>query len=180
MVAQLFAQERPDGSAGERLTHIALGAAAGVAGTMLMQGMLMATKKWLPQGLPPIRRDPGEHMVHQAERALPARMAESIPQAAETIAAKSLALGYGASFGAAYGALRTNGGSALIDGTLLGLASWMTGYIGWLPATGLMPPVWKHQPAQIAVPAVEHVVYGIATVAAYDLLHQLVHEEHDE
>jgi hypothetical protein len=31
-----------------------------------------------------------------------------------------------------------------------------------------MPPVWKQEPRQIAMPIAQHAVYGAATVAAYD------------
>jgi hypothetical protein len=41
---------------------------------------------------------------------------------------------------------RPRGGSALLDGALLDIASWAAGYLGWLPALGLMPPVWRQDP----------------------------------
>ena len=157
------------------LTEAAIGAAAGIAGTLVIQGLLAATQKWLPQGMPPIRRDPGEFMVHQAERALPTSVTQRIPETAETVASSALALGYGATFGALYAALRGRRGSALLEGPILGLVSWAAGYLGWLPATGLMPPVWKQQPTQITVPVIDHALYGLATVAAYQYLDQLVH-----
>ena len=77
-----------------------------------------------------------------------------------------LGLSYGASFGAGY-AGTPGTGSVLFDGTLLGLGVWAAGYLGWLPATGLMPPVWKQRARQVWAPGVEHVVYGLATVCAF-------------
>jgi hypothetical protein len=170
-----IATRTTDKNAAEMLTHAALGAAAGVAGTLVIQGLLAATKKWLPEGMPPIRRDPGEFMVHQTERALPARIMQHIPETAETVASNALGLGYGATFGAVYGAMRGHRGSALLEGPLLGLASWAAGYLGWLPATGLMRPVWKQRPTQVTVPIVEHALYGLATATAYEYLDRLVH-----
>jgi hypothetical protein len=161
----------------DALAHAALGAAAGVVGTFVLQGLMAAHKRWMPESLPPIKADPGQFMIHQAERALPAGVMQSIPESAESVASKTMQLGYGASFGAAYGAVRGQGGSALTDGAALGLATWATGYLGWLPATGLMPPPWEHKPAQLALPIVEHALYGIATVAAYELMHHFVHPQ---
>jgi hypothetical protein len=56
--------------------------------------------------MPPIREDPGEFMVEQAEELLPEETREQVPTVVETVAAKSLALGYGMTAGAIYGALR--------------------------------------------------------------------------
>ncbi|HTL17320.1 MAG TPA: hypothetical protein VL793_08790, partial [Patescibacteria group bacterium] len=53
------------------------------------------------------------------------------------------------------------------EGALLGLLTWAVGYLGWLPGAKLMPPVWKHQPKQIAMPIAEHALFGVATVAGY-------------
>ena len=54
----------------------------------------MATQKWLPEAMLPIRKDPGELMVEQVEQSLLSEMSERGPAMAETAAAKSLALGY--------------------------------------------------------------------------------------
>ena len=72
------------------------------------------------------------------------------------------------SSGVLYGLVRSGRGSILVDGPLLGLGVWAAGYLGWLPATDLMPPITEHEPKQIAVPIVEHALFGIAVVAAYE------------
>jgi uncharacterized membrane protein YagU involved in acid resistance len=125
--------------------------------------------------MPSMRKDPGEFMVHQAERALPAKAMQRIPQPAEHAAAQALGMGYGMTFGAAYAALRRGGGPAIRDGALLGLICWAAGYLGWLPAAGLMPPLWKQKWSQLCPPVIEHIIYGIATVAGFDLLHEQLH-----
>jgi hypothetical protein len=89
------------------------------------------------------------------------------------VAAKSLALGYGLTAGAIYGALCPHPGNLLVDGTALGLGVWAAGYLGWLPALGLMPPVQQQETEQIAGPIVQHVIFGVATVAADQWLHDL-------
>lgn len=165
--------DRPD-----LLQRIALGAAGGFAGTLALQTLLGASPKLLPSAAPPLRQHPGEFMVEKAEEALPERARNRIPEAAETVAAQALGVGYGLTFGALYAALRPRGGSPLLDGLMLGAAAWAAGYLGWLPALGLMPPVWKQNVPQALAPAAEHAVYGMVTVAAYDWLQErLVHAE---
>jgi len=126
-------------------TRAALGAAGGLVGTFALQALMTATGKAMPQTTPPIREDPGEFMVERAESLLPKSARENVPQTVETAAAGALALGYGLTFGSLYGALRPRGGDALTDGAVLGAACWAAGYAGWLPALGLMPPVWRQR-----------------------------------
>ena len=154
----------------DRLTQLALGAAGGFVGTVALTAVLQATMKWMPQTAPPLREEPGKFMVHKAEDALPANVRASIPRPLENAAARLLAIGYGITFGALYAALRPRGGSALLDGAMLGIGSWAAGYLGWLPALGLMPPVWRQKAPAVITPAAEHVLYGVATVGVYDWL----------
>lgn len=147
--------------------RILLGAASGAAATFVLQALMKQTAKSFPDSKPPIRKDPGEFMVDKAEALLPESARDRISEKAEAVAAKSLHLGYGISAGALYGALRGNGGWLLVDGTLLGLAVWGIGYLGWLPATDLMPPVTEHSSQQVIAPLVQHAVFGLAAVSAY-------------
>jgi hypothetical protein len=117
-----------------------------------------------------MRVEPGPYLVHQGHRMLPARTWGMIPDKAEKSAAAGLSFCYGMSFGALYGALRPRGGSALLDGVVLGTACWAAGYLGWLPAAGIMPPIWRQKPAQVAGPIAQHALYGVAAVGAYDLI----------
>lgn len=160
------------------LERIALGAAGGFAGTLVLQALVGASQKWLPSAAPPLREHPGKFMVERAEEVLPERVRGRIPEAAETAAAQALGVGYGLAFGGLYAALRPRGGSPLLDGLILGTTAWAAGYLGWLPATGLMRPVWRQNALQALAPAAEHAVYGMVTVAAYDWLREnLVHAE---
>jgi hypothetical protein len=156
-------------SGDDRTGRLALGA-AGFAGTLVLQAIRTANQAWLPGTMPPIRRDPGAFMIERAEGALPDRVRRQVPERAEADAAQLLAVGYGLTFCALYAAVRPGGGTPLRDGLALGLATWAAGYLGWLSAAGLMPPVWRQRPGQALLPAAEHVAYGVATVAAYDRL----------
>jgi hypothetical protein len=149
------------------------GAAAGLAGTFLIQGLLAASQKWAPQSLPPMKQDPGEFMIEKAEEQLPQNVREKIPEELEKAAAKALALGYGTTFGALYAASRPETRNLLLEGSALGLVTWGAGYLGWLPATGLMPPLTQQDPKQIAGPILSHVLFGIVTVGLYRFLRRL-------
>jgi hypothetical protein len=105
-------------------------------------------------------------MVEQVESALPVARRAQVPPKGKAAAEKGLQLGYGATFGMLYG-LAAGEGSPLVAGAVLGLATWAVGYLGWLPATGLMPPVTRQEPARVAGPIATHLGYGIATAAAY-------------
>ena len=115
---------------------------------MALQALMAANQKVAAGTIPPILEDPGQFMVEHAEAALPGRVRRAIPDWAETATARGLGLGYGLTFGALYAALRPRGGSVLAEGVALGLACWAAGYLGWLPAAGLMPPVDEQDPAQ--------------------------------
>jgi hypothetical protein len=149
------------------LKRVSLGALGGLAGTVVIQTLLIANRKKMPSAVPPISRHPGEFMVGKAKEALPKKAKEHLPEKVETAVAQGMGIGYGVVFGALYAALRPKPERSYTDGAILGLANWAAGYLGWLPASRLMPPVWRQNPQQVLVPAAEHVLYGIATVAAY-------------
>jgi hypothetical protein len=136
--------------------------------------LLTASQKWLPNTVPPLRQDPGEFMAKTGKEALPDSVHRRIPQVVEMGAARTLAVGYGLTFGGLYTLLRPQGGSPFVDGVILGIANWATGYLGWLPALGLMPPVWQQNAPQAITPIAEHALYGIITVAMYDWLRERV------
>jgi len=152
--------------------RLALGAAAGLAATLALQAVRTSTQKLIPETMPPMRKDPGEFMVEQAEELLPSETRDDIPGIAEAAAAKSLAMGYGMMFGALYGALRDDGGNVLIDGLTLGLGVWAIGYLGWLPATELMPPITEQTSEQVAGTILQHELFGVVTTMIYRSLYR--------
>ena len=148
-------------------SQLAFGAVAGLAGTMTIQTLLKAHQKLAPESLPPMNEDPGHFMIRKAEQLLPQKARERIHEKAESASAKLLGLGYGMTFGALYAALRPKTRRPLLEGALLGIATWAAGYLGWLPGAKLMPPVWKQNATQVALPLAEHALYGVATVESY-------------
>ena len=150
--------------------RILLGTAAGFAGTMVLMALRAGSQKAAPGTMPPIQEDPGRFMTRTFEQQLPQETREKVPAPVEKALAGSLALGYGLTAGALYGVVRTHSANALLEGTALGLATWAAGYLGWLPAAGLLPPVYKQETPQVIGPVIRHILFGIGTVAAYDTL----------
>lgn len=139
-------------------------AVAGAAGTLVLQAVRSETGKRFPRTTTPMKQDPGEFMVEAAKSRLPDRVSQAIPQRVDAVAARSLALGYGLTFAAAYAALRPRPKHLLLEGAVLGLATWAAGYLGWLPATGLTPPVTAQTRAQVLTPPAQHLAFGLVVV----------------
>lgn len=141
------------------IKQLALGAAAGVAGTFVMQGLLEQGKKHIPSGTPPMKQDAGEFIVEKVP----------LPPKLKPLAVNALRLGYGTTAGVLYSLLPHSKWRTL-EGVALGLGVWATGYLGWLPAAKLMPPVTEQTPAQITVPLVEHALFGVAVAKAFEAM----------
>lgn len=155
---------------GDALGRLIRGAAAGLAGSLALQVLRTASAQFAPDSIPPIHPDPGEFMVGKAEALLPPAVTSHIPSLVEAAAAKGVAASYGMTAGAVYGLLRPSAGDTLVHGVTLGLGTWAVGYLGWLPALGLMPPVSQQDATEALGPVVRHALFGIVTVAAYRAL----------
>ncbi len=154
------------------MKRVAVGAEAGFVGTLALQLLRTGSQRWLPRSMPPIRTDPGEYIVQRVEAALPSSISKRVPTIVETALAKSLAIGYGLTAGALYAWLRPRGGPLLRDGPVLGLGVWATGYLGWLLALDLMPPLRQQHRLEVIAPAIRHGLFGITTVWAYRWLRE--------
>ncbi len=141
------------------------GAVGGVTGAFALQGLRMASQRILPESMPPMTDNPDEYLVMAAERRLPRKIGYAIPQFVDLIAARSLAIGYGLIGGTLCSLFGARKVPLVARGAGLGILSWAVGYLGWLPRAGLMPPIRKQSPAQIAGPIARHVAFGIVTVA---------------
>lgn len=151
----------------ERTERVAAGAAAGLAGSVGLLLLQLASQRWLPESMPSYREDPGDFIVRKARGQLPSGARERTPRPLEKATAQALAAGYGMTAGASYGLLRPRPGSGVAEGIGFGLATWAAGYAGWLPALQLLPRL-SEQPRSAALgPAVRHVLYGLLTVAVY-------------
>jgi hypothetical protein len=151
----------------ETLTgRLTKGAIAGLASTAALQGLMALDAAMIDDSRPPMD-NPAEFMTRKAEHALPRSTRARIPAAVEAASAAAFAFGYGGTAGAIYAAIRPGAGKLVRDGAILGAATWGVGYLGWLPALGLMKPVSRQEPREVIIPLVEHVLFGVATVAIY-------------
>jgi hypothetical protein len=163
------------------------GGIAGVACSLVMKAMQEAGMRLLPRQMPPLRQDPGEFMVEKAEDALVeagdkltqageelAEAVELVPETVEKVAAQALGIGYGLTFALLFAAARPKVRHVILEGSTLGLATWAAGYLGWLPALGLMKPVDRQKPVQVFNAIGSHLAFGVATAALYRELRKRV------
>ncbi|WP_438025268.1 hypothetical protein [Sorangium sp. So ce233] len=154
------------------IVHAAGGVLGGTVGTALMLQGMKASQR-LPERLkpPPVREDPGEFMVARVEQL----RGEPLPRTLRDALAKGMHWGYGVTNGALFGLatsrihLRTVR-AALLAGAAMGTAVWAIGYIGWLPAAKLTPPVWRQGARHVAVSVLGHMAFGIVSAIPILLL----------
>jgi uncharacterized membrane protein YagU involved in acid resistance len=132
------------------------GLLAGLGATGPMTLAMVVMHRLLPererQPLPP-----RQLTVEAAGRAGVERMDED-EQHYATLAAH---LGYGAAAGAAYARVaEETGGASVAHGVAFGLALWVAGYIGWVPALGFAPAAHRESPPRNALMIASHAVWG--------------------
>src|SRR6185295_18543193 len=120
--------------------RIGAGAAAGLVGTALVQGLMAASQKWAPQSLPPIKQDPGEFMVKKLRSNYPTKCVSKFPSNWKKPQLNRSHLAT-ARPSAPYTPHPVRRPRACYSKAAPCLAAWGVGYLGWLPATGLMPAV---------------------------------------
>ncbi|GAA3446187.1 DUF6789 family protein [Planomonospora venezuelensis] len=88
------------------------------------------------------------------------------PEPGEGVLAAVAHVGFGAACGALFGLLARGRRPPVPAGVGYGLAIWLAGYQGWVPALGVLPPISRDRPGRVAVMGAGHVVYGAALAAA--------------
>jgi hypothetical protein len=153
--------------------HGAEGAIGGVIGTLLVkQGMTLSRR--LPEKLKPpaVRQDPGDFFVSRVEslrgRPLPGGVHDRLASGLSW----AYGIGWGGLLGLAIAGMREQTvRRTLLAGAGMGALVWAVGYVGWLPGTGLMPPIHRQGAGHVAVSVAQHVLYGVAAsvpIAAID------------
>jgi hypothetical protein len=152
--------------------HTASGALGGAVGTALLLKGMKASQK-LPERLKPtpVRRDPGEFMISKVEEL----RGKPLPRALRDSLARGLHWGYGISGGTLLGLVTSRVHvrtlpKALLAGALMGTAVWAIGYIGWLPAAKLTPPLPRQGVRHVAVSVFGHVLFGVVSAIPILLL----------
>jgi len=145
------------------LRRLRLGAGAGVAGTVVMSGVMLAADRFGRLGLPP----PQAISEQTMQLASGARPAASTGRALGLVAH----LGFGAAGGAAYALLPRVLGPDL-RGLGWGLLVYAVSYQGWVPAMGALPPATRDRRDRVAVMIFAHAVYGSVLGRAEQALRQ--------
>jgi hypothetical protein len=134
------------------------GAAAGIAATVTMSGVLLLAKKTGMLGEPPPRK-----LFRKTLTRLFGRRPHPTVTDAGALASH---FAYGAAVGAPFALIPRAG---LMSGALWGLAIWAGSYMGWIPAVGLMPPPSRDRPGRPAAMILAHIVFG-TTLGAVRLM----------
>ena len=70
---------------------------------------------------------------------------------------------YGVAAGAFYGLLQDELKlPGLVAGPIYWMVLWAAGYLGWMPAAGVMPQPWRQRTGDALTPVVAHLAYGVA------------------
>ena len=131
------------------------GAAAGLFATLPMTAVMLAGQK-----LGFVGNAPPSLM---ASVALGARGEPDPGDLKAKAVAAEIHLAIGGVNGAAYGVLANRTGTpipAAAQGMLFGIAVWLMGYRGWMPALHIMPPIEKDRPDRQVVLFLAHLAYG--------------------
>ena len=154
------------------LKHALAGVGAGLAGTAVMFAMRTFDSKYATDTLVHGDEDPGLFVVRHGEKLAGGRLPRKVEQGASI----ATHVTYGTTYGVLYAMARLLGSKQtghhpFLFGGLLGTMVYLIGYAGLLPAAGLAKPITAETFPEAAGELTRHVAYGIATAAAYDLIH---------
>lgn len=145
------------------------GAAAGLVGGMaMMMAMKLEQRALLPEEQ---RTDPPPKRLVEAlarEQAVPVTATQA------RAVGRGVHMGYSALWGALFGVVQDRvHPPEILHGLLLGGLVYAANFPEWgmLPRLGVLPPPSEQEPEQEVVPAVAHVVFGLATAKAFQALH---------
>jgi len=146
------------------------GVVAGLTGTGVMMAMRSFDQRYAPQTIPKAAIDPGVFVADKMVRA--ARLPRTLRHALRPAAALAAHTTYGTVCGLLYSLIRgpKRDRSAVGEGIAFGAAVYTAGYLGWLPALGLQRPIWKQRFPEVLGEIFRHLAYGVATIAAGQLL----------
>jgi hypothetical protein len=135
--------------------HAMLGAAAGAAATAVMTLPMVAARRAgvLPQ-LPP--QDITDDILE--------RTGVEPGRAGRRFLGWGSHVAFGMAAGAGYGILRDILRPSVPDpvtGVAFGLSVWAVSYMGWVPASGILPPPTEDRPGRPIAMIIAHVVYGL-------------------
>ncbi|MDP2312055.1 MAG: hypothetical protein Q8P41_04055 [Pseudomonadota bacterium] len=134
---------------------LARGAAAGVAATTIMTGVMKTAQRMgLLDELPPRT---------VANAALDAAGLEDADPTTRTVATGLAHYGYGAGMGAVFAGITSKlpfRAPRWLEGAVFGLFVWVFSYMGWLPAAKILPSPTRDRPGRPITMVIAHLVYG--------------------
>lgn len=158
------------------LVRAGSGAVGGVLGTLFMHEAMQVSGR-LPEPLrpPTPRDDPGHFIVSRAEDVA----GTALSQPVRSTAAQGLHWAYGISWGTLLGLAAPSIGvhswpAALAAGGAMGALCWSAGYLGWLPAAGLVEPIHRQGASHALSALATHVVYGVLCAVPMFAIHRAV------
>ena len=138
---------------------LAAGVIGGAAGSLVMLPLFRGAK-WagITREMPPYR-------VVDRAAAVAAQSAEAGGQVEEeqrTVAMITSHTLYGVLGGVFYALIQDELElPAAIAGPTFGLALWAAGYLGWMPATGVLPEPWDQEAGDALTPVAAHLIFGL-------------------
>jgi hypothetical protein len=83
-------------------------------------------------------------------------------------------LAYGALLGGFFGGLRYVVSAPTFPfAQLFGLATYAVGFLGWVPALGILPPIWRQREPIGVMRIMAHIYYGTVVSLAFDRMRGL-------
>jgi len=149
----------------DAMSHMAAGAAAGLAATVPMT----AAMKLAQRALPPHQRHPlpPRRITLRALRKAGLRPHVHLDESQRHGLTLAAHYGYGTAAGAAFGLLAPrHTREAISAGVGYGLLVWAASYLGLMPALDLHPPATRESLGRNAMMIAAHVVWGAALGAA--------------
>jgi hypothetical protein len=149
-------------------TNLIAGAVAGLLASLPMSFSMNLMHRMLPEAekypLPP-----REITLAASERVGLGKLVREDPL--KTVATGAGHFAYGSLGGAAYAQLSKQlPFPTVIKGLIFALAYWAVGYLGWIPAAGLLSPATRHPPKRTALTITAHLVYGCLTAILFNAL----------
>ncbi len=136
---------------GDALSRIIRGAAAGLVATAAMSAPMVVSRRLAGFGKTPPR------VITEATLE---RIVTATPSAAKLTTAAAH-FGYGAGSGALFGWLAPRlPGPRLLRGVMFALLLLLASYEGWVPASGILPPLHRQSRLRMGSLLASHVVYG--------------------
>jgi uncharacterized membrane protein YagU involved in acid resistance len=144
----------------DTLQKAAVGAVAGLIGTVTMSASMAIMQRLLPRR----HQEPYEPRQVVEGMLKKTKLHDEVDEPAKSALTYAAHLGFGAAMGAAYEVIeRRLPVPPGAKGPAWGLFVWAASYSGWLPTLEILPPAHRRPAARNALMAIAHIVWGATT-----------------